>query len=162
MRNICFWSLSMCGKKYFEIVLGSKCDTVVFTFFFSFSLLHSSFAFLVSSHNFSFIFLGIYFCRMVFGKAFAILGLDDRKGRWAVEQDFHENFRINVTCFSLHFFWPPWLNHTHSGMVWKISTSCTSKPTKLSLNVKTDDIISGRRDVDPHRRFRGEKVSTNY
>ena len=133
-----------------------------FLFFFS-SPLFFCFSSLISFFfHFSFIFLGIYFCRMVFGKAFAILGLDDRKGRWAVEQDFHENFRINVTCFSLHFFWPPWLNHTHSGMVWKISTSCTSKPTKLSLDVKTDDIISGRRDVDPHRRFRGEKVSTNY
>ena len=122
-------------------------------FFFSFSLLHSSLTFLAS---FSFILLGIYFCRMVFGKAFTILGLDERKGRWVVEQDFHENFRITVTYFSLHFFWPPWLHHAHSGMVWKISIPCTSKPTKLSLNVKTDDVIGGRRDMDPHRKFRGE------
>ena len=25
-------------------------------------------------------------------KAFRILGLDERKGRWVVEQDFHGNF----------------------------------------------------------------------
>ena len=27
-----------------------------------------------------------------FGKAFRILGLDERKGRWVVTQDFHGNF----------------------------------------------------------------------
>ena len=37
----------------------------------------------------------------VFRKAFRILGLDERKGRWGVEQDFHGNFKVNVT-----FFWP--------------------------------------------------------
>ena len=35
----------------------------------------------------------------VFWKAFRILGLGERKGRWAVEQDFHGNFWVNVTCF---------------------------------------------------------------
>ena len=35
----------------------------------------------------------------VFRKAFRILGLDERKGRWVVEQDFHGNFRVNVTWF---------------------------------------------------------------
>ena len=30
-------------------------------------------------------------------KAFRILGLDERKGRWEVEQDFHGNFQLNVT-----------------------------------------------------------------
>ena len=40
----------------------------------------------------------------VFKKAFRILGLGERKGRWAVEQDFHGNFQVNVTwlfAFSL-------------------------------------------------------------
>ena len=36
-------------------------------------------------------------------KAFRILELEKRRGRWAVEQDFHGNFQINVTCF---FFLP--------------------------------------------------------
>ena len=35
----------------------------------------------------------------VFRKAFRILGLDERKGRWVVEQDFHVNFQVNVTWF---------------------------------------------------------------
>ena len=35
----------------------------------------------------------------VFKKAFGILGLDKRKGRWVVEQDFHGNFQFNVTRF---------------------------------------------------------------
>ena len=39
----------------------------------------------------------------VFRKAFRILGLDERKGRWVVEQDFHGNFRGNVKWFFLPF-----------------------------------------------------------
>ena len=34
-----------------------------------------------------------------FRKAFRILGLGERKGRWAMEQDFHGDFHVNVTCF---------------------------------------------------------------
>ena len=40
----------------------------------------------------------------VFRKAFRILGLDERKGRWVVKQDFHGNFQVNVTCFFACFF----------------------------------------------------------
>ena len=32
-----------------------------------------------------------------FSKAFRILGLDERKGRWLVEQDFMEIFLVSVT-----------------------------------------------------------------
>ena len=35
----------------------------------------------------------------VFRKAFRILGLDEKKGRWVVEQDFHGNFRSMLHCF---------------------------------------------------------------
>ena len=35
----------------------------------------------------------------VFRKAFRILGLGERKGRWAMEQDFHGDFQVNVTWF---------------------------------------------------------------
>ena len=35
----------------------------------------------------------------VFRKAFRILGLDDTKGRWVVEQDFHGNFQVSVHGF---------------------------------------------------------------
>ena len=36
-------------------------------------------------------------------KAFRILGLEPRKGRSVVEQDFHEHFRVNVTWFFTFF-----------------------------------------------------------
>ena len=32
-------------------------------------------------------------------KAFRILGLDERKGRWVVEQDFHGNFESMLHDF---------------------------------------------------------------
>ena len=38
---------------------------------------------------------------MVFRKAFRILGLGERKGRWAMEQDFHADFQVNVAWFLL-------------------------------------------------------------
>ena len=47
--------------------------------------------------------LGFILVGKVFGKAFRILGLDERKGRWAVEQDFHGNFQVNVTWFFAFF-----------------------------------------------------------
>ena len=41
----------------------------------------------------------------VFRKAFRIVGLDARKCRRMVEQDFHRNFRTWICgFFSLHFF----------------------------------------------------------
>ena len=39
----------------------------------------------------------------VLGKAFRILQLDERKGRWLVEQDFHGNFSVSVKCFFSFF-----------------------------------------------------------
>ena len=39
----------------------------------------------------------------VLGKAFRILGLDERKGRWVVTQDFRGNFQVNVTWFFAFF-----------------------------------------------------------
>ena len=39
----------------------------------------------------------------VYRKAFRILGLDERKGRWVVEQDFHCNFLVNITWFFFPF-----------------------------------------------------------
>ena len=43
--------------------------------------------------------VGFILVAKVFRKAFRILGLDERKGRWVVEQDFHGNFQVNVTWF---------------------------------------------------------------
>ena len=39
----------------------------------------------------------------VFRKALRISELDERKGRWVVEQDFHGNFQVNVTWFFAFF-----------------------------------------------------------
>ena len=44
----------------------------------------------------------------------------------------------------------PWLNHAHSG---RSLFPCTSEMTKLTLTVKTDYVMSGTRDVDPHGRW---------
>ena len=41
--------------------------------------------------------VGFILVKKVVRKAFRILGLDERKGRWEVEQDFHGNFQLNVT-----------------------------------------------------------------
>ena len=71
---------------------------------FSHSLIPSFFAFLASiffslaGHLVGFILVGI-----VFRKAFMILGLGERKSRWAMEQDFHGDFQVNVTWFFASF-----------------------------------------------------------
>lgn len=51
--------------------------------------------------------------------------------------------------FFLHFIRPTWLNHANCGMVWKIFSSFTISITELSLTIKTDDLKSGRRVMDP-------------
>ena len=81
-------------KQSFEIVLGFKSDTAVLTFTFCFlsSPLFSFFLphfFSLAGHLVGFILVG-----RVFKKAFRILGLEERKGRWAMEQDFHEDFQV--------------------------------------------------------------------
>ena len=40
--------------------------------------------------------IGFILVGTVFGKAFRIFGLDERKGRWVLEHDFRENFWVNV------------------------------------------------------------------
>ena len=39
----------------------------------------------------------------VFRKAFTILGLGERKGRWAIEQDFHVDLQVNLAWFFSFF-----------------------------------------------------------
>ena len=39
----------------------------------------------------------------VFRNTFRMLELDERKGRWVVEQDFLGNFQVNVTWFFASF-----------------------------------------------------------
>ena len=86
-------------KQNFVIVFGYKSDTAVLTvtfrflFFPLFSLFLSHF-FSLAGHLVGFISVG-----RVFRKAFSILGLGVRKGRWAMEQDFHGDLQVNLTWF---------------------------------------------------------------
>ena len=103
MQNISLRSSGMHRKQNFEIVFGFKSDTAVLTFTFRFlsSLLFSLFLphfFSLAGHLVGFILVG-----RVFRKAFRNLGLGERKGRWAMEQDFHGDFQVNVTWFFASF-----------------------------------------------------------
>ena len=104
MQNISVRSSGMHRKQNLEIVFGFKSDTAVLTFTFLFPSIPSFFAFLASfffslaGHLVGFILVG-----RVFRKAFRILGLGERKGRWAMEQDFHGDFQVNVTWFFASF-----------------------------------------------------------
>ena len=61
------------------------------------------FAFLASFFSLAGHLVGFILVGNVFRKALRILGLDERKGRWVVEQDFHGNFQANVTCLFAFF-----------------------------------------------------------
>ena len=74
-----------------------------FDFYFSFSLLPSFFVFLPHFFSLALHLAGFILVGKVFRKTFRILGLDERKGRLVVEQDFHGKFKVNVTWF-LAFF----------------------------------------------------------
>ena len=122
-------------------ILGFKSDTAVLTFTFHF--LSSPLLSLFLPHFFSLAghLVGILVGR-VFRKTFRILGLGERKGRWVVEQDFHGNFQVNVTCFLP--FSPVFMTELYS--FWY-----GLKDLFLSLTIKTGDVTSGRRDMDLHR-----------
>ena len=138
MQSISLRSLDMRRKQNIEIFFGFTSDITVLTFTFRFfssplSSLSLPHFFSLAGHLVGFILVG-----NVFRKAFRILGLDERKGRWVVEKDFRRNFQVNVKRFFA--FWPVSLTELCS--FW------------LSLTIKTDDITSGWKDVDPHGRLR--------
>ena len=54
--------------------------------------------FSLAGHLVGFILIG-----RVFRKAFRILGLGERKGRWAMEQDFHGDLQVNLAWFFAFF-----------------------------------------------------------
>ena len=103
MQNISFRSLGMRRKQNFKIVFGFKSDTAVLTFTFRF--LSSPLFSLFLPHFFSLAghFVGFVLVGRVFRKAFRILGLGERKGRWVMEQDFHGDFQVLVTWFFASF-----------------------------------------------------------
>ena len=59
-----------------------------------FSLFLLVFFFSLAGHLVGFILIG-----RVFRKAFRILGLGKRKGRWAMEQHFHGDLQVNLAWF---------------------------------------------------------------
>ena len=85
------------------MVFGFKSDTAVLTF--TFHLLSSSLFLLLLPNFFSLAghLVGLILVGNFFRKAFRILGLDERKIRWVMEQDFHGNFQVNVTWFFSFF-----------------------------------------------------------
>ena len=80
-------------------VFGFKSATAVLTLTFPFlssprfSLFLLIF-FSLAGHLVGFILMG-----RIFRKAFRILGLGERKGRWVMEQDFHGDLQVNLACF---------------------------------------------------------------
>ena len=103
VQNISLWGSGMRRKQNCEIVFGFKSDTAVLTFTFRF--LSSPLFSLFLPHFFSFAghLVGLILVGKVFRKAFRILGLGERKGRWVVEQDFHGKFQASVTWFFAFF-----------------------------------------------------------
>ena len=103
MQSISLRSSDMRRKQNIEIFFGFTSDIAVLTFtfrffsspLFSLSLPHF---FSLAGHLVGFILVG-----NVFRKAFRILGLDERKGSWVVEKDFHRNFQVNVIRFFAFF-----------------------------------------------------------
>ena len=93
MQNISCKVQGCAESKPLRLVFGFESDRAVLTFTFLASLFFS-----FAGHLVGFILVG-----KVFRKAFRILGLDERKGRWAVEQDFHGDFQVNVTWFFASF-----------------------------------------------------------
>ena len=63
----------------------------------------SFFAFLASFFSLAGHLVGFILVGRVFRKAFRILGLGERKVGWAIEQDFHRDFQVNVTWFFASF-----------------------------------------------------------
>ena len=97
-----FWSrckISACEVRACAESKISRSWLLLFAFspplFFRFSCL---IFFPLAGHLVGFILVGI-----VFRKAFRILGLGERKARWAMERDFHGDSQVNVIWFFASF-----------------------------------------------------------
>ena len=133
----------------------------IFTFspplFFRFScLIFFSFA----GHLVGFILVG-----KVFRKAFRILGLGERKGRWVVEQDFHGNFQVDVTWFFA--FFSGLLDWTVLILVWfersLQSAHVSGQSCPWPLKLMTSQAAEGTWiRTDGYGRLRGEWVNQAF
>ena len=102
MQNVSLRSSGKRREQNFEI-WGLKVTQQSWLLQFAFTpplfFCHSSLIFFsLAGHLVCFILVG-----KVFRKAFRILGLVGRKGKWVVELDFHGNFQVNVTWFFAFF-----------------------------------------------------------
>ena len=88
----------MCRKQNFEF-LGLKVTQQFSLLLFAFSPLLLFRFFCLIFFSFAGHLVGFILVGKVFRKAFRILGLDERKGRWVVEKDCHANFWVNVFVF---------------------------------------------------------------
>ena len=93
--------------------------------------------------------MGFILLGKVFWRVFRVLGSDERKGKWVVEQGFHGIIWVKVTC-DFAFFSGAFIESCSLcyGLKDLFTHPCTDTLTKLSLTIKTDDIRSSRSDLD--------------
>ena len=162
MKNISLQSSGMRRKQNFEIVFGSKSDTAVLTFTFRFlsSLLFSLFLphfFSLAGHLVGFILVG-----RVFRKAFRILGLDERKGRWVLEQDF--SWKFSGQCYMVFCLFSCVLDWIMLILVWFERTLHSLKVSRQSYPGQSKLMTSQAVErtwicTSCYRWFRGERVN---
>ena len=145
------------------VIEGYRTSTWLLLFAFS-PPLFFRFSYLIFSplagHLVGFILVG-----KVLGKTFRILGLNERKDRWVVEQDFHGNFRGNVTWFFAFFSGVrDWIVLI---LVWfersfpSAQVSGQSYPWLLKL--MTSQVVERKRFCPGgYSRLKGECVKINY
>ena len=85
----------------------------------------------------------------VFRKAFRILGLGEREGRWAMEQNFHGDLQVNLKWFFA--FFSGVLDGIVLILVWFGRSLHSAQVRGPSLTVT---VTRGRKDVDLHGRLR--------
>ena len=145
------------------VIEGYRTSTWLLLFAFS-PPLFFRFSYLIFSplagHLVGFILVG-----KVLGKTFRILGLNERKVRWVVEQDFHGNFQWNVTWFFA--FFSGVLDWIVLILVWfersfpSAQVSGQSYPWLLKL--MTSQVVERKRFcTGGYSRLRGECVKINY
>ena len=62
--------------------------------------------------------MGFFLEGKVFRRTFRILELYERRRRRVVEQDFHGNFQVNVTCFFFFLRFSPVLDWIELILAW--------------------------------------------
>ena len=90
----------------------------------------------------------------VLRKAFRILGLDERKG---VGNGTRLSWKLSGQCYMVFylFLWCFCLNCANSGIaLFEDLFTLHKLAGKVILTIKTDDVTSSRKNMDPHGRLR--------